>query len=331
MEIGNTIVNTPYDTYPQYDPSWRHQVAMAIAANDSVIVPDEISNDKWIKEHVAFQRSMGPNGVKDSDLWMHKIVLSWYTNSEAVSDTKARLEALLLTEVGFDVIAKDIVGNKYGPELIQIYERLFYDCREEDGTDCAAPFRRTWLSRPRDVRIDGNTGMDIYWKSIAAEFGYAGLMHDWIMPGSHGPQPTTNQSYEMQRTLLSKLGLERSQRGTIGNMDISLIHRNVLEHDKLLAETKTQGNLGFDSYVATIGILKEVAPEKIHIVMSDKALKEADEALRSRITSGKQIDGQAVTDLGAQQSHDALYAQMQSIVDGKKKELTTGSVGGESK
>lgn len=265
MNINGTIITTPYDTYPEYDPDWRNRVAKAWSgANGRIIVPTTISNDPWIVSHKAFYESNNTiDSVKSPKHWMHVLVQGWH-DCGVTNSLKLCLEPLLLTEAVFSTIAADLLGDKYGAdgvELIQLYERLFYDCRNPDGTKTDDNFRRRWLAYPSDLRVGQHTPAGQQFKISAYMGGYPGLVLAMMLSDCHGIKPTLEFQMNMMTTCLNSILVRRTAIDSVGNMDLIMAQRNLIEFYKTQKEEDTNDAKTKQVYMTLMCVLKQFMPK----------------------------------------------------------------------
>lgn len=264
MNINNTLICTPYDTFPEYDPDWRNKVAKAWAgAQGTIVMPPNITNDIWIKGQKYYYDHLTTKVMDDKATWMNALVHGWHENG-VVNNLKLCLEPMLLTEVPYTVIAADLLGTHYGedgPKLIHLYERLFYDCRDEDGTMSDIALRRKWLAHPSDMRLGEGTPIGTQYKILATTGGYPGLMLAMILSGCHGAKPTVEYQMEMMNTIMNSTLAKRATIQTIGNMDLVMAQRNLIEFYKAQKEDDTTDARVTSLYVTLRHVLKLFMPE----------------------------------------------------------------------
>jgi hypothetical protein len=313
MNINGLIVNTPFDVYPEYDADWRHKVAKAWAPNMRITVPDCVREDKWIVEHAAYLAQSDTKVLKFQDSTMHRIVHGWSCGG-TVNRIRYRLEALLLTEVDYATIAKDLLNKRYPEQIIQYYERLFYDCREDDGSVPESPYRRMWLSSPNSGRLNDETSEDMLWKTIAYQLGYPGLVTHWRMTGCHGPKSTPTIDMKVMNELSLSIINERMLRGAISSRDLVELQKNKLEYEKHLQDNQGAVNLGGEYMGTLLQFLKFTYPRKYDILLDDDDKKRQDEMFKSRISAQQQVHSQNINDAGSDAVLQSLNTKMQEHV-----------------
>ena len=86
--------------------------------------------DEWIMKKLMFMND-NADGVPTTDKNVPlKLAQRWYEEADSESAMKKRIEALLLTEIGIDVITMDLIGLPSSQPAIEAYERLYINCRD---------------------------------------------------------------------------------------------------------------------------------------------------------------------------------------------------------
>lgn len=264
MMINNISICTPYDTFPEYDPDWRNRVAKAWSGTKgTVVMPEKITSDPWIVSQKYYFDHLSTTVMDDKATWMNALVHGWHENG-VINNLKLCLEPMLLTEVPYTVIAADLLGTHYGEDgakLVQLYERLFYDCRDADGTMSDIALRRKWLAHPSDMRLGADTPISTQYKILAVTGGYPGLMLAMILSGCHGAKPTIEFQMEMMSMIQNSTLAKRSVIQTISNMDLVMGQRNLIEFYKAQKEDDTTDARVTALYATLRHVLKLFMPE----------------------------------------------------------------------
>ena len=69
---------------------------------------------------------------------------------------------------------------------IQLYERLFFNCRQDDGTPVTSCFLKTKMAVGPLMHLDGRTPRQVSWRAIGQQVGYAALVYIWGWRDTHG-------------------------------------------------------------------------------------------------------------------------------------------------
>ena len=205
MQLGKTIINTPKDDPTRYDPEWRHLIATAWSSEPSAQWSQEYNDyrkDHWILTHKRYldtvNRSQreGRTPFVTRDMEPYRQALRWF-KARDLAATRYRVEPLLLTPTSFDILAKDVGGRDVPPEVFQIYERLFFNIRYDDGKLNEGCQIRTSFAFTDGMPIQYNTPQDKLWKAVGATLGYGSLMSLWMWEG-HGKCQELDVGYVSQ-------------------------------------------------------------------------------------------------------------------------------------
>lgn len=125
--------NTPYDSANSYSPSWRHEVAKELAEGnvDKGELYKELSRDKVIANQAEYIKTEGDCFFYNID--HYEKANNLFSNT---TEIKHIVEALLLTEISCEAIAKDI---GWDVKTVKLYSKLFYDIRDSKGKLTAPP------------------------------------------------------------------------------------------------------------------------------------------------------------------------------------------------
>ena len=272
MQLGSTVIVTPIDNPSQFDPDWRNSIAMILADDPSVrIDPDYAAyrNDKWIRMQLGFfdaERRRMRLTPKQRSLRLANI---WFQGNANVSDTKFRLEPLLLTAAPFETIALDLLGDDddataYGlsspVDAIQAYERLYFNSRMSDGRLNPSCQLRQYFSLP-DGQLNEDTPPETLWKMIGALLGYDTLVAIWLWKDAHGIE-NSSQTYlldEMWRVAQSRLFLNMFA-DRIGHESMAKLLASITAQSKMLKEDSQAGSASLDTIKTLMAFLGKTGP-----------------------------------------------------------------------
>ena len=226
MIISGTTIVTPNDDSTAYSPDWRHLIARAVSGSDKVRIPRLYSQDKYIQKQASFLKGE----LTSSAPWGNEYAkINNIYEGTINPTTNDRLEALLLTKVSFSAIAADFNISELE---VKLYERLFFNIRNEEGTLLNSPLLRSNFSLGTITGADAGTPDDIIWKCIATRCGAAVLINKcWGWSDSQCVDEESKQekgvidhTYEMAQVLL----LERLVRGQVTGRELAeIIKSNV--------------------------------------------------------------------------------------------------------
>lgn len=305
----------PFDTNPEYRP---------------------FASDKWIRAMVYMMDArVSGNHLADEHVPL-RLADMWYHEMDTEAAMKKRIEPLLLTEIGIDVIALDLTGLASVQPAIEAYERLYFNCRDENFNlsgslqlvqRFAMPYGplKTFLRKYEELDSDGfviGDGRPIakdsdVWRAIAATMGYEALMYVWKWDTrAHGMK---NNSVEHMLELSWKVAASRLfqdlYNGDIKHEDAARVLAAYTAQSKKISDDKTGGGSGgvADTTKALMDLLYLAAPKMVRFDEADVAAR--NDEIQSRINSQLAIDKTKIQDAGKQVESEIIDAQIADAVE----------------
>jgi hypothetical protein len=297
----------------EYDYDWMHQVAKCLAdvpeaAND---MPDEIRSNQFIMQDKEFLQQ-AQRAIMAPKLKVHAALLAWHEAGN-VSHLRFRLEPLLLTGATFETIAADLGGKGITPEVIQLYERLYFNVREDDGSLTDSSFIRMRASLPENGTIGATTEQDIVWKNVASLFGYTGLVLLWQMPNPHAQVSDDQFVLDELRRAAQAILMENMVRRQINNFDLNAHLSHYIDYKRMMHDTGTTQQVGMEADV--LALFQAFAPKMLTVSTEVDKLDKKTDALQARMKAQAAISGHAIEDLGNEAGLKALHSVMNSHLD----------------
>lgn len=319
MNVGNTVVITPYDTPVDYQPDWRHCIATAMSDMLTVADLPEEDTDIIIK-HMRFMKCNRPDGSnkkQPAEYKDHKIVFEWYADDGATNSIKHYLEALLLTDRSYKEIAADL-SVKW--QQVRLYEQLFYNIRDEDGNDTQAKILKLRFAGRENQT--GNLARYTDWKKAAASLGYHVLLAAW---GYHILDDDVQ--LQIQRLLVAGtrgLSAMRIVRGEINNFDINGLTKNYvdtlrLEHEKEQANqerNKLSGGSNSPLKSAWYMLLQDLGPRMVVPAATEAEMRLKQVGLRNKLQAQQNIDNVQLEDKGPQAIQEFSATVRKQLTEG---------------
>jgi hypothetical protein len=281
MIISGTTIITPNDDSTAYSPDWRHLVARAVISGENIRVPRKLSQDRYIHKQIVFlQGGMSAVSAWESEYNKINNIYEGIVNPT----TNDRLEALLLTKVSFKSIAADFNMSELE---VKLYERLFFNIRDEEGNLLNSPLLRNNFSLGTLTAADDMTPDDIIWKCIANRCGAAVLTTKcWGWSESECAKEESNSkgvldhTYEMAQVLL----LEKLVRGQLNGRELAeIIKSNVayLEEKREASESDKEKEESLNSFELEFRdrVLERFKPSMLPIVVTKEDEEDYDKEL----------------------------------------------------
>lgn len=326
MQIGTTTVTTPFDCPMQFDPDWRNRVAAALFETPNMKIPEQfrpIRKDPWIQGQVRYLTVVKHKGRITKELEPYRMA-SAVSQGSRPSDVRFKLEALLLTAAGFDIVEKDLEGSDecaVPTAFYPTYERLYFSCRRKDGSPAKGCQLRMYFALPDSSQLDEYSPVEQLWKTIGATLGYRALVAMWLWPDAHGLQ-STNQKFFIEDlwNMSQALQLDRIARRQISNFDLNNTAKVAADTFQMEHNLAPAGSSESQNKRALIGLLSHFAPNIISCAKTVDEQPDVTRAIAQRITSQKAISGQEVLDLGRDIGYDGLTKKIQQEIRSKPRE-----------
>ena len=316
MQIENVIITTPIDNPVQYAPDWRSRIAAVFAERPRIRLPYEYAeyhDDPAIVSHADYLRESVGGRMLSKAHKRHRLASTWFQGNRTM-DTRFRLEPLLLTPIGFDVISLDVGGGTVDPEVFRLYERLFFNVRTASGMMHPSCHLRTYFATP-----DGPPGptspTEVIWRSVGANLGYDALASMWLWSDAHGlsnrdPGYLLQEMWRVSQAMA--LGDIYSHR--VNHMDLSMLMGRITDHERMRHETNSGTGEGAETTKVLMGILALAKPELILAAKTVDKQTILDQSIRDRVLSQRNVHKQDVTDLGVEAGHEAVMAMLEQRV-----------------
>lgn len=291
--------------------------------------------DKWIAAQVLMLcDEVAGRPLSDQSVPI-KLATRWYYEAESEAAMKKRLEPMLLTEIGIDIITLDLVGVPSASPAIEAYERLYFNCRDENfdlspSTQLvqrlAMPWGplKTYLRKWEEVDEDGfviGDGRPLakdsdVWRAIAATMGYEALMYIWRWENkAHGlKDKSLSRMLDLGwKAAVAKL-LNDLFTGDIKHEDAARVLASFTAQSKFISDDRKEGGEGEDTTMALMAILSAAAP-KMRTLAEGAAGMITDNDIQNRIAAQQAIDKQHIPDAGKQVADEIIEAQIEQAVN----------------
>jgi len=293
------------------------------------------ANDKWIVDHVLLCRERSTGGPTPDRFVPMRLAELWYEENDCEAAMKHRLEALLLTEVGIDVITADLVGQPSIQPAIEAYEKMYFNCRDENFnvspsmhllTRMAMPYGplKMYLKKWEEMR-DGfciQDGRPIakdsdVWKAIGATMGYDTLIYVWNWERRATGLKDRSLKHKLECTWNSAVSRIMTSlfTGDMKHEDAARVLATCTAQLKFISDEKSGGGAGGsnDTTKALMDILYLAAPKMVQFDAAEDASR--NEEIQSRIKSQLAISKQSIEDHGKQVEAEIIDAQISRAID----------------
>ena len=329
MLIGETEVKTPFDRDDPgvvFEPDWRTQVILAWLKYPKTITAEpKLYRDKYTQQHLQLLKSFQQNddgSKKYVRVNLGPKMRSYqfaYARSEetAIESMRPKLDALLLTNVSYEVIAKDLGGNRLTAEDIRTYEKLYFNVRDEYGNLDTSCFLRTRFAMPIGAVITEATPLTVIWKTVGNMLGYVGLVRTWGWSGQHGELGTEEYLAKAINILAQTLLFQRLMTGRANNFDILGCLSNNLERERLNSEKSVRSQGSTRSDQALMRLFTAKAPHMLDSALIVDKNKSMVGALAAKIAAQRNVGGTKIMDAG----HLNGEASIKQYMDEKFKDM----------
>ena len=294
------------------------------------------ANDKWIAGYISMcDESVYGSALSECSV-PYRLAERWYTEADSESIMRKRLEPLLLTDIGMDIITLDLIGLTGVQPAIEAYEKLYFNCREDDFSlsrpaqlisRFAMPYGplKMYLRKWEELDDEGfciQDGKPIakdsdVWRAIAATMGYDALVYSWGWADrAHGVKGKTlaDMITTSWKAAVGRM-ISDLYSGNISHEDASRVLASYTSQLKYISDEKSGGGAGGanDTTKALMDILYLAAPKMVQFDAEEDASR--NEEIQSRIKSQLAISKQSIEDHGKQVEADIIDAQISEAVE----------------
>jgi len=322
MEIEGQRIDTPFDSPFAYDPDWRHEIAKQVVDHD--LSHYELDYDPYIAWQINFLRAVRDGQLakyeallsrEDASISERKAIILCHTLHDSVGRDcrKAKADALLLCpELPLTQIAA-YMGRDISPLVMQIYERLHFNIRDDEGAVLEAPWAREYFATRGQDHIDRQDS-SAYWKVLAFEGGHRLLFSHW----GWNVLPTGESGTEQHMALVRGAFVQLEQRlrfGDLGNRDLVQLYGYLQTGTEELRERgvfsgfgrlRDAGGLAF-----MVELLREAAP--VPIPPDQQRLLEKAPAVEQKLDIVKTSTGRGQAGSESMQQVGAQLEAVQAI------------------
>jgi hypothetical protein len=296
MQIGDTIVNTPYEDSTQFDVDWRHLIARSWSDTGKRPKGRKIYEDKWI---IAQKKFLDELKKKDDDVTaihtnLHGVLPFKWKTGRNLTDTRFWLEPLLLTGATYDIIAADLGGYDLPVEVIEYYEKVYLNVRDSRGRLNESCPVRTRAALPLNGVINEGTPQEIVWRVVASQCGYSVIVSLWRWPQPHGElAPPSMILDEVFRQLQANI-LERALRNQINAFDLNNLLGQYTNYERMRHDTNQQVNANKEMVMTLARVLEAVTPHMVEASMGVDDHNKRNKQLAARIKEQTIATDQAI-------------------------------------
>ena len=293
------------------------------------------ASDGWILRQLELMNDESDGRQVSDDCVPMKLARRWYEELDSESAMKKRIEAMLLTEIGVDIITLDLIGCPSAQPAIEAYERMYFNCRDENfeihpslqlRMRMAMPWGplKAFLHKWETLDDDGFCEQDgrpiakdsDVWRAVGATMGYEALIYLWRWEKvAHGLKDTSlmHMMEVAWRSSISRL-ISDMYTGSISHEDVARILASYTAHMKYISDDRKEGGEGGEMAEAFLALLGVAAP-KMRELVSGGAGMITDSDIQSRIASQQAIDKTNIQDAGKQVATEIINAQISDAVN----------------
>ncbi len=310
MEYGSESIVTPIDNPVQFDPDWRNAIATAAVDYPRAKVDplyQEYMRDPWVKQQIEYLKLVRSGRALSKRHNTLRLASTWYQGSR-VSDVKMRIEPMLLTAVGYDVISEDIGGGNVPDDVFETYEKLYFNVRDDKGRLSRSCQLRQYFALP-EGHIANNTPPEKLWKMVGALMGYDTLVTMWLWGDASGLTARSSEYMlnEMWRVAQSRLFMHIFS-DKVGHESLAKLLSAFTSQAKMLHDSASGTGQVFDTAKTLMALLANTRPTIIGAAAVVDSVPDLTAAIRAKLSAQKTISSTEVDDLGMEAGAAALDA-----------------------
>lgn len=310
MDYGSESIVTPIDNPVQFDPDWRNAIATAAVDYPRERVDPmyrEYLQDPWIKQQIEYLRLVRSGRALSKRHTAFRLASTWYQGS-SVSDVKMRIEPLLLTPVGYDVISEDIGGGNVPDDVFEAYEKLYFNIRDGKGRLSRSCQLRQYFALP-EGHIANNTPPEKLWKMVGALMGYDTLVTMWLWGDASGLTARSSEYMlnEMWRVAQSRLFMHIFS-DKVGHESLAKLLSAFTGQAKMLHDSASGTGQVFDTARTLMALLANTRPTIIGAAAVVDSVPDLTAAIRAKLAAQKTISSTEIVDKGIEEGAAELDA-----------------------
>jgi hypothetical protein len=316
MIVGTTEIKTPAENPEAYSASWRHEIARV---SESAILGAglRIPYDDLIARQRRYLSQVGRPEMSrhitnmmfnqhDDSIDKSIIVANRVFGSTGTSQTKDQIEAMLLCpELNYDHICRCFNLTQH---QISIYEKLFYNVREVNGTALNAQGVRFFFAHRGAAGATSPADQPGHWRAIAFEKGAAALITFW---GWRDKYVAEEYNYlDIQGHIMPMLYRIYEKRLRFDNMDSKAVAETLGNVTKQFADLQRDGILSnndrvsidslFSKVLGMAGTPKRALPDAAQQVRMQEALDVKRKQIADSATSGIKAANESLSNITRQ-------------------------------
>ena len=300
MEYGSESIVTPIDNPVQFDPDWRNAIATAAVDYPRVKVDPlyrDYLQDPWIKQQIEYLQHVRSGRALSKRHTVFRLASTWYQGSR-VSDVKMRIEPLLLTPVGYDIISEDIGGGSVPEDVFETYEKLYFNIRDAKGQLSRSCQLRQYFALP-EGQIANNTPPEKLWKMVGALMGYDTLVTMWLWGDASGLTARSSEYMlnEMWRVAQSRLFMHIFS-DRVGHESLAKLLSAFTGQAKMLHDSASGTGQVFDTAKTLMALLANTRPTIIGAAAVVDSVPDLTAAIRAKLAAQKTISSTEIDDKG---------------------------------
>lgn len=306
---ADVVIDTPIDDPTQYNPNWRHKIAELFLADPKLKLPTlykDYQKDEYIRKHAEFLKAVKEDKVtKEQD--GYRFAYRWSQQLKH-SASRFKIEPLLLTPVSTDTIAKAMSGKALSKEPFELYERIFFNIRDENWDLNQSCHLRMHFALPEQAKVTSETQIPELWKVVGVQGGYMGLCRLWVWHSAPGVEDFDSRylAQEAWRTAQATM-LERIVKGQMKDFDLINWAGKFTESERLRNETNGTDSGANKMATMLLDVLSHAAPKVLEVSRTvdetaaiNAKLEERRKAVvlkPSELTDGSEVGKISVQDL----------------------------------
>jgi len=281
---ADIIIDTPLDDPTQFSPRWRHQIAELLATDPKFKLPNlykEYHKDEYIRKQTEYLRDFKADKVtkgQDGYRYAHR-----WSLQEKHSSSKFKIEPLLLTPVSPDTIAKAMSGKALSKDPFELYERIYFNSRDENWDLNPSCHLRMYFALPEEAKVSKDTQIPELWKVVGVQGGYMGLCRLWVWHSAPGVEDFDSRylAQEAWRTAQATM-LERIVKGQMKDFDLINWAGKFTESERLRNETNGTDTGANQMATMLLDVLSRAAPKILEVTKTVDEMEAINAKLEER-------------------------------------------------
>ena len=313
MDFPGLTVYTSYDDDPgsPYAPHWRHLIARVLLSDESLSLRNRaLNDDEYLRKYLEVLKA-GQRGITLPKSYRGYTYALARCEERGLECARPRLEAMLLTNVPYEVIAKDMGDNRLDPEYVKLFEKICFNTRDNKGALIRSCYLKTRFSVPIGSITETAVPAALRWRFIGQALGYTGLMYEWEWQRDcHGELQSADYIDSERYRQASTIVFNRILQGGAENIDLIGFMSHTVDRERINNEKASGKSSATREGAVVQSVLEAFAPAMIVASITADERKDQTKQLMSKLAANAAISETKIKDAGPMVGNEVISDEL---------------------